>query len=97
MVPGLPGGGSGGGGIQIPKELRDTLVQLAAPPTTALAEAGVLPLMNQLVHALEQIPQLIDEVSECCAKYYVVLFGFVVHSARLVLIPCSKSVSCALV
>jgi hypothetical protein len=60
LAPGLGGSGD----IQIPKELRDTLAQLAAPPTTALAEAGVLPLMNQLVLALEQIPKLIEEVRE---------------------------------
>lgn len=50
-------------GIKIPQEIRQTIADIVSPPSTALADAGILPVMNQLFHGLEQIPLLIDEVS----------------------------------
>jgi hypothetical protein len=33
-----------------------------SPSVEALSDAGVLPVLNQLVVSLEQIPKLVDEV-----------------------------------
>lgn len=48
--------------VKIPKEFRDTFAQAVSPSVDALSEAGVLPILNQVVLTLEQIPKLIDEV-----------------------------------
>jgi hypothetical protein len=49
-------------GVKLPNELRDTISQVITPSVTALSEAGVLPILNQAVVTLEQIPKLVDEV-----------------------------------
>jgi hypothetical protein len=48
--------------IKIPKEFRDTFTKTVSPSVEALSDAGVLPVLNQLVVSLEQIPKLVDEV-----------------------------------
>lgn len=48
--------------IKIPKEFRDTFTKTVSPSVEALSDAGVLPVLNQLVVTLEQIPKLVDEV-----------------------------------
>jgi len=50
--------------VEIPEELRDGIETLIGPSVTALSGAGVLPLMNQMVDTLDQIPLLIEEVAE---------------------------------
>jgi len=52
------------GDVVIPAELRDGIETLIKPSATALSTAGVLPLMNQVVDTLDQIPLLIKEVAE---------------------------------
>mmetsp|Transcript_5924 Transcript_5924/g.9332 ORF Transcript_5924/g.9332 Transcript_5924/m.9332 type:complete len:431 (-) Transcript_5924:52-1344(-) len=52
------------GDIVIPEELREGIETLVKPSVTALSNAGALPLMNQLVDTLDQIPLLISEVAE---------------------------------
>ena len=49
-------------GIKIPQEIRQTIADIVSPPAEALADAGILPVMNQLIYGLEQVPLLIDEV-----------------------------------
>jgi acetyl esterase/lipase len=56
LLQGLPA-------IAIPEALRSSLETLISPSATALKGAGVLPLMNQLVDTLDQIPLLIEEVA----------------------------------
>jgi ABC-type proline/glycine betaine transport system permease subunit len=48
--------------IKIPKELRDTFEKTVSPSVDALSEAGLLPILNQVVVGFEQIPKLINEV-----------------------------------
>ena len=58
-------------GVTIPKELRETLTQIISPSATTLADAGVLPVLHQLVTGFEQIPKLIDEVSLVASFFFV--------------------------
>lgn len=48
---------------EIPKQFRDTFETLSSPTKSALSQAGVLAISNQLVDTLDQIPLLIDEVA----------------------------------
>ncbi len=50
--------------VRIPNEVRETFAQLVEPSVTALSEAGVLPIVHETIVSLEQIPKLIDEVSD---------------------------------
>jgi hypothetical protein len=50
--------------LLIPAAVRTGLQTLINPTATALASAGVLPLLNHLVDTLDQIPLLIEEVAE---------------------------------
>ena len=50
--------------IKIPTEIRESYAQWAEPSVTALSEAGVLPIIHETIISLEQIPKLIDEVSD---------------------------------
>eukprot|EP00429_Kryptoperidinium_foliaceum_P005756 CAMPEP_0176024204 /NCGR_PEP_ID=MMETSP0120_2-20121206/11824_1 /TAXON_ID=160619 /ORGANISM="Kryptoperidinium foliaceum, Strain CCMP 1326" /LENGTH=434 /DNA_ID=CAMNT_0017357381 /DNA_START=93 /DNA_END=1398 /DNA_ORIENTATION=+ len=50
-------------GVKVPQELRETINQIFQPSVSALSDAGVLAIMNQAVHSLEQIPKLVDEVA----------------------------------
>ena len=50
--------------IKIPTEIRESYAQWAEPSVTALSEAGVLPIIHETIITLEQIPKLIDEVSD---------------------------------
>lgn len=56
LLQGLPA-------IAIPEALRTSLQTLLSPSATALTSAGVLPLLNQVVDTLDQIPLLIEEVA----------------------------------
>jgi acetyl esterase/lipase len=49
--------------VILPAALRTGLQTLIAPSATALSGAGILPLMNQVVDTLDQIPLLIEEVA----------------------------------
>lgn len=49
--------------FKIPKELRDTFAKSVSPSLETLSDAGILPVLNQLVASLEQIPKLVDEVA----------------------------------
>jgi hypothetical protein len=50
--------------IKIPTEIREAYSQWAAPSVTQLKEAGVLALIHETIISLEQIPKLVDEVSQ---------------------------------
>ena len=50
--------------IKIPSEIRDTYAKWAEPAVTALTEVGLLPVIHETIVTLEQIPRLIDEVSD---------------------------------
>lgn len=50
--------------LAIPDALRQGLQTLLSPSSAALTSAGVLPLLNQLVDTLDQIPLLIQEVAD---------------------------------
>ena len=50
--------------IKIPNEIRETYAKWADPTVTALKEAGVLPVIHETIVTMEQIPKLIDEVSD---------------------------------
>jgi hypothetical protein len=56
--------------IQIPEEFRDSMSKLVSPQLKALSEAGVLPILNQAFHSLEQIPKLVTEV-----RFYDIVFS----------------------
>lgn len=51
------------GDVKVPPELRDALKGLIEPAATAFEGAGVLPLMDQTIDVLEQIPLLVEEVA----------------------------------
>lgn len=48
--------------IIVPSAIREAMSTLISPSAAALSSAGVLPLMDQLVDTLEQVPLLIEEV-----------------------------------
>lgn len=50
--------------IKIPTEIRESYAKWAEPSVTALSKAGVLPIIHETIISLEQIPKLIDEVSD---------------------------------
>jgi acetyl esterase/lipase len=50
--------------IKVPNALRESYEALIGPPTSALAAAGLAPIVFDLLETLEQIPQLIDEVAD---------------------------------
>jgi hypothetical protein len=50
--------------IKIPSEVRDTYAKWAEPTVNALTEVGLLPVIHETIVTLEQIPKLIDEVSD---------------------------------
>lgn len=50
--------------VNIPSALRDAYSTLVAPSTTALSNAGIAPVINEILDALQQIPLLIDEVAD---------------------------------
>jgi len=49
--------------VAIPAQVRDAVATILEPSTKALSNAGVAPVMHQVVEALEQIPLLVDEVA----------------------------------
>ena len=50
--------------VEIPSALRDAIETIISPSASALSSAGVLPLFGQVIDTLDQIPLLIEEVSE---------------------------------
>ena len=52
------------GDVNVPSELRDAVRNLIEPAATALESAGVLPLFDQTIDVLEQIPLLVEEVAD---------------------------------
>lgn len=52
------------GDLTVPTELRDAARTLIEPAATALEGAGVLPLVDQAIDVLEQIPMLVEEVAD---------------------------------
>ena len=48
--------------VQIPLVVRDSIQKAIEPVIKAQTEAGILPLVDQSLDVLEQIPSLIDEV-----------------------------------
>ena len=48
--------------VQIPSVLRESIQQAIEPIIKAQNEAGILPLADQSLDVLEQIPSLIEEV-----------------------------------
>jgi hypothetical protein len=73
--------------IQIPEEFRDSVSKLVAPQLKALSEAGVLPILNQAIHTLEQIPKLITEVRTYVYTFAVFVIPFL---AGLSLVACGN-------
>lgn len=55
--------------VAIPAALRDAFQTLAGPPASALSEAGLTPLVAQVLDALQQIPMLIDEVADGAREF----------------------------
>ena len=51
-------------GMKIPKELRDQFSEAITPVVSTLSDAGVMSFLNQAVISFEQIPKLVDEVSD---------------------------------
>ena len=51
-------------GMKIPKELRDQFSEAITPAVSTLSDAGVMSFFNQAVISFEQIPKLVDEVSD---------------------------------
>lgn len=49
--------------LVVPQAIRDAFSRLSAPSTSALANAEIIPLIVEVLQALEQIPSLIDEVA----------------------------------
>ncbi len=47
----------------VPRAVRDAFLRLTAPTTSALSNAEIVPLVVEVLQALEQIPGLIDEVA----------------------------------
>ena len=54
----------GGQQVAVPKELRDAARAFAEPAALALEGAGVLPLIDQGIDILQQVPLLVDEVAD---------------------------------
>ena len=48
--------------VQIPVVIRDSIQKAIEPVIKAQTEAGILPLVDQSIDVLEQIPSLIEEV-----------------------------------
>lgn len=57
--------------ISIPAEARQAFEAVAGPSTSALASAGLLPLMLNSLEILDQVPLLIEEVRCKIAKMFV--------------------------
>lgn len=49
--------------VIVPAALREAVSSAIAPSSKAMADTGLLPLLNQAVETLEQIPLLVEEVS----------------------------------
>ena len=56
--------GTNVGSVTVPHMLRDAFATVTGPSTAALSEAGVVPVVTQVLQALQQIPALIDEVAD---------------------------------
>jgi Protein of unknown function (DUF1350) len=50
--------------LVVPTFLRNAYSTLSNPTVTALSNAGVVPIMTEFLHTLQQIPSLIDEVAD---------------------------------
>jgi hypothetical protein len=50
--------------IVLPVVLRNAYSTLSSPTVAALSDTGVLPIMTEFLHTLQQIPSLIDEVAD---------------------------------
>ena len=50
--------------IVLPTVLRNSYKVLSSPVTTAIANAGFVPIMTEVIQTLQQIPSLIDEVAD---------------------------------
>ena len=55
--------------VTIPTALRDAYSTLLGPPASALSNAGLAPLIVQVLDALEQIPLLINEVADGAREF----------------------------
>ena len=58
----FPGGPISQDEIKVPKELRETFAKTFSPTVGALKEAGLLPIVDQTIVSLQQIPKLVGEV-----------------------------------
>ncbi len=50
--------------IVLPMVLRNSYKVLSSPATTAIANSGLVPILNEAIRTLQQIPSLIDEVGD---------------------------------
>ena len=50
--------------IVLPLVLRNSYQVLSSPATTAIANSGLVPILNEAIRTLQQIPLLIDEVGD---------------------------------
>lgn len=64
--PGLAAfmGKSSNRNVVVPEVLRDVYATVTGPSTAALSNAGLVPLVTEVLDALQQIPRLIDEVAD---------------------------------
>jgi len=69
------------GDVNVPSELRDAVRNLIEPAATAFEGAGILPLMDQTIDVLGQIPLLVEEVADG-ARDFIPTPGAVRAAAR---------------
>ena len=50
--------------ISLPQNARESVAPLISPTASTLSDAGVLPILNQLIEVTEQIPSLLQEVAD---------------------------------
>ena len=55
--------------LKVPDEVRQLLTTVTKGPTTALSQAGLIPLAYNFLEALEQIPPLIEEVADGSERF----------------------------
>lgn len=64
VPPGLKDGPFAAVPLTIPGTIREAFSTVTAPYNLALTEAGILPVVSEVIEAFEQIPHLIDEVAD---------------------------------
>lgn len=64
VPPGLSEGPFAAVPVMMPGAIREAFNTIAAPYNLAMTEAGILPVVSEVIEALEQIPYLIDEVAD---------------------------------